>query len=410
MHPILFTVPFPAGALRLAPALLVLAVVMAIIAFAGWRKRLTSVQWAGTAAAAGLAIAGVVLRGSTLQLGALPIYSYGAMLCLSLIVGWYLSLGLAGADRMPTEVMANCYFVTALAALAGARILYLVTNPAEFGSMQAVFAFRTGGLVAYGGFIGGLLGSWAFLRRHGLPLLPWADVVAPSLAAGVLLTRIGCYLFGCDYGRPLNTTAPTWLKSLGSFPRWQSGTMPIGSGSPAWLAHVEHRGLAPDAATSLPVHPTQLYESFIGLVLLVGTLYVRRRRRFTGEVFLSFVVGYGTLRFAVELLRDDAERGAYGPHLRLQTYVALVAIMIAAAVGYGPARSIERAWLRRVVQLGPALLVALLVVFRLRYPEYGRQYGQLQLSTSQWIGAGSAIAGSLVWPHLARRGVVSVAE
>src|SRR5260221_581658 len=93
-----------------------------------------------------------------------------------------------------------------------------------------------------------------------LALLPWADVAVPSLASGLLLTRIGCYLFGCDFGKPLGIGAPAWLKRLGTFPRWPSDLLD-GAGSPAWMQHVNERGLSITSRASLPVHPTELYES-----------------------------------------------------------------------------------------------------------------------------------------------------
>ena len=58
-------------------------------------------------------------------------------------------------------------------------------------------------MVAYGGFLGGFLTAWAFWRMKKIPLLPFADLAVPTLGSGLMLTRTGCYLYGCDYGRPL---------------------------------------------------------------------------------------------------------------------------------------------------------------------------------------------------------------
>ncbi len=96
-----------------------------------------------------------------------------------------------------------------------------------------------GGLVAYGGFLGGYIGSWLYLQRHNLRLMPWADVAVPSLASGLLITRIGCYLFGCDFGKRLPDGAPGFLKKLGTFPKWTEGTLDGGLGSPAYAKHFE---------------------------------------------------------------------------------------------------------------------------------------------------------------------------
>ena len=230
-----------------------------------------------------------------------PIYSYGVMLGLSLVVGWYLTLGLCERDGMPKETMANTYVVTAIAAVAGSRILYILTNLEEFDSVGALFAMRRGGLVAYGGFLGGLAGSLFYLlsvqKFSFSGFLAWADAAVPSLGSGLMITRIGCYLFGCDFGKPLcdvqggqcaSSWAPGWLQKLGTFPHWVEGTLEQGSGSPAWKEHVEHLGLAHNAEHSLPVHPTQLYESLVGLALLVLMLLSRRRQKFRGQILLLF--------------------------------------------------------------------------------------------------------------------------
>jgi len=89
-------------------------------------------------------VGGVLFRGQRLTLESLPIYSYGAMLCASVVVGWFLTLRLGARDGLPRELLANCYFVTAIAALIGARILYVLTNWYEFRDLWDVLAVRRG--------------------------------------------------------------------------------------------------------------------------------------------------------------------------------------------------------------------------------------------------------------------------
>ncbi|MFO0569202.1 MAG: prolipoprotein diacylglyceryl transferase family protein [Polyangiaceae bacterium] len=395
MHPVLFRLPLPAWTIPLFPALLALAVLGALLGVFGYKKRATDLLVIGAVLALAAGVSAFNLRGQVYTLSPLPIYSYGAMLCISIVVGWYLTLGLAERDGLPRDKMANCYFVTALAALAGARLLYVATNPDEFHSFGDLFAFRRGGLVAYGGFLGGFLGSFAYLRSQRMRLLPWADVAVPSLASGLVITRIGCYLFGCDFGRPLPASAPAWLVKLGTFPRWNEGTLLEGSGSPAFIQHVNQRGLSPDAEASLPVHPTQLYEVLAGAVLLAVVFLARKHHRFRGQVFLAFTIGYGYLRFLIEILRDDAERGELGPFIATHVFLPAALLIFAAAYVYGPSRSVTNPRLR-VATDAISILPAAALYFALR-PASFTNASSVQLSTSQWIALLTGVAAGVVW-------------
>ena len=230
-----------------------------------------------------------------------PIFSYGTMLGISLFVGWYLTLGLGEKDGLPRETMANCFVVTAISAIVGARVLHFVTNPSELRDPLDFFKLTSGGLVAYGGFLGGFFASTYYLRKRGISLLAWADVAVPALATGLAITRWGCFLYGCDFGRPTKSIFGV------RFPHWADD-----AGSPAWIRHVDLGLVERTARASLPVHPTQIYESIDGMLLFGLCMLVRKHRTFRGQVFLVFTMAYGVTRSLIETLRDDPERGFVG--------------------------------------------------------------------------------------------------
>jgi phosphatidylglycerol:prolipoprotein diacylglycerol transferase len=232
-----------------------------------------------------------------LGFASLPLYSYGLMLALSLVVGWYLTLWLCERDGLDRKLMGKCYMWTAGAAVAGSRLLYVLTNIDRFDNILDIFKVWQGGLVAYGGFIGGFVGSLVFCRFNKVRLLAWADCAVPSLCTGLMITRLGCLMYGCDFGKPFDG-------------RW---SIVFPAGSPAYNQQRVEGLLPPGALHSLPVHPTQLYESLNGLVLLGLLFLVRRYRRFSGEMFVAFTMGYAVLRYWVELLRADEQRGNIGP-------------------------------------------------------------------------------------------------
>lgn len=245
-----------------------------------------------------------------------PIYSYGVMLGISFVVGWYIAGWLARRDNLPPDRIARCYVVTAVWSIVGARVLYFVANFDRLESPITFFKVWEGGLVAYGGFIGGLVASTVYCRLNRVPLLAWADCAVPGLATGLAFTRVGCFLYGCDYGR---TSEVAWAMR---FPQ----------NAPVWQHQVRHGLIDSDAATSLPVHPTQLYESLFGLSLFGLTMLVRRYRRFSGEAFLAFFVTYGVVRSYFETLRVDEQRGGLGP-LSTSQIIGLTSIILTAA-GY----------------------------------------------------------------------------
>jgi phosphatidylglycerol:prolipoprotein diacylglycerol transferase len=398
MHPILFRIPLPHEPLRLWWGLTVVAAFCAVFGIVAAARHERDDTVSAAVVVVGCLFAGWKWRSVVYEAPSLPIYAYGVMLGLSLVVGWYLTLRLAEQDGLPKTTMANCYVVTALCALAGARLLYVLTNPDEFQSIGDVFAVRSGGLVAYGGFIGGLLGSWAFLYPKKIPLLAWADDAVPSLAAGLVLTRIGCYLFGCDFGQRLGDGAPQWLKTLGTFPHWPVGTLASGDGSPAYIRHLElARGTQLEAElvrmnTSFPVHPTQLYESLVGALLLALLLWQRRYTRFRGQVFFLFVFAYGYSRFLLELWRDDVERGSYGPTLDAHLLIPLCLFLFAVAFLFGVSLGMTRPIARSIARV--SMFVPPLVAYLALRPAKFAQADTYQLSTSQIVGLVSALAVS----------------
>ena len=125
------------------------------------------------------------------------------------------------------------------------------------------------------------------------PIAPFFDRIAVGAGLTFALVRTGCFLSGCDYGRP---TASIW-----------GVRFPPGS-----LAAIDHlrRGFVPAGAPSLPVHPTQLYEAAVGLVAGLAAAFPIARGRRDGTAFATFLSIYAAGRFAIELLRGDQDRGA----------------------------------------------------------------------------------------------------
>ena len=247
-----------------------------------------------------------------------PIYAYGVMLGTSLIVGWFLVMRFAKQDGIGQEAAATIYMWSAIWSIIGSRVLYVLTNLSDFDSFTEVFMVNRGGLVAYGGMIGGFIATVYLCRKRKIPLLRWADVAAPSVVLGTAITRMGCLLFGCDYGA--RSDLPWAIRFPGP-----NAMAP--QGSPAWQHHVQAFGLDRGSAWSYPVHPTQLYEALVGVLLFALLMLLRRYRRFSGQVFLGWVLGYGIFRPLIEIVRDDDQRGNVGPFSTSQ-FIGLVSVVL----------------------------------------------------------------------------------
>lgn len=236
------------------------------------------------------------------EIGGFRVTSFGLSIALAfLAAAWMVARELrrAGQDG---DVAWDLAGWAAICGIAGAKVYYLLLHFPQTAADPWDALLSRSGLVWYGGFIGGALGVLFRMRRLGVKTLPVADAVAPGLAVGYAIGRLGCFLVGDDYGRP------TDLPWAVAFPQ---------GAPPSTAANLRYFGVdvpagVPDSAV-LAVHPTQLYEVALSLVAL-AVLY-RLRPRFaahTGSLFFAWLAMAGASRFVVEIFRakDDRFLGA----------------------------------------------------------------------------------------------------
>jgi phosphatidylglycerol---prolipoprotein diacylglyceryl transferase len=220
----------------------------------------------------------------------LPIYGFGIMLVMAFIFAPWLGWWRARREGLDGDVILDMGFWMFIAGLIGARAFYCIEYwGTDIKNLAEAFQYWRGGIVYYGGVVGGAVGFLAYRRFYHFPLRPYMDAIAPSIALGTFFGRIGCFFNGCCYGD--RCTLP-WAVS---FP----------AESPPW-AHQVHAGLITQAATaSLPVHPTQIYSALDGLIILIllSAYYPLRRR--DGEVMGLLMITYPITRFLIEYLRND---------------------------------------------------------------------------------------------------------
>jgi len=225
------------------------------------------------------------------HLGPLPVHWYGVMVALAFLAGLWTASRRALRENIAPERIIDLGPWLIVGAIVGARILYVITFwREEFAGkpfVETIMVWR-GGLVYYGGLMGASLGFILYARIKNLPLWKGADILAPSIALGYVFGRIGCLMNGCCYGRVCE------LPWAIQFPNQSN----------AWHQQLS-QGLVGPNDRSLPVHPTQVYESLLNLALYAGLAWLYRRKKFDGQIFATYLVCYAVLRSFVEMFRGD---------------------------------------------------------------------------------------------------------
>jgi len=207
------------------------------------------------------------------EVGNFRIFSYGFMLALGVAISLILTVRVGRKEGVSEESILDLAIVTVLAGLLGARLFYVLVYDWSYyqNNLLQIFDLRNEGLVWYGGLILGALAALTYLRLKKLPMGKILDLFATYVALGYAFGRIGCFLNGCCFGKP--TTLP-------------------------W-------GVIFPGLDLVARHPTQLYSSFFALLLFLFLLRLYPRRRFDGQVILSYIIGYAVIRFIIEFFREN---------------------------------------------------------------------------------------------------------
>lgn len=254
-------------------------------------------------------------------LGEVTITSFGVMMVLAFLAGAAVMrrrLNELGRDpRLADDIM-----VAALVGgLLGAKLYYVVLYWQISPAGPLSLLFSRGGLVWYGGLAGGAAAVlWIVWRREGTSIPFAADLVAPALALGYGIGRVGCFLVGDDYGRPTDS----WIGI--AFP---NGEPPTTAGHLRERFGVDVPASVPDTQL-LEVYPTQLFEVAAGLLIFAVLWRLRDHGRRAGWLFSAWLVAAGLERLFIELFRAKDDR-FLGP-LTLAQAISLLLVALGAAL------------------------------------------------------------------------------
>jgi phosphatidylglycerol:prolipoprotein diacylglycerol transferase len=211
------------------------------------------------------------------SIGPFHFRAYGLALATAFLLGSWLALRRGRERGFREDALFGLFGWILVSALVGARLHFVLGHPEDFPSPLDALRIWEGGMTLYGGLLAAILASWVYVLRHRIPFLPVADLVAPSIALGEALTRIGCFVNGCCFGRPCE------------------GALCVHYPADSYAA----AALGPN----VPVFPSQLLLSALFFLATPLLLYAGRKLRGAGAILGLYLVLQGLARWAVDWTR-----------------------------------------------------------------------------------------------------------
>lgn len=206
------------------------------------------------------------------------LHTYGILLFAGFLVGLWVAAKRAPRYGIQPQSIYDLGLWLVIGALVGAKVLLILLDPARFLANPG--GFLTAGGVFFGGLLGAVGATIWFCRKRGIPVWNCGDLMAPSIACGHGIGRLGCLAAGCCYGTPADG-----------------------------LPSVTFTDVYANSVTGVPLnvalHPTQLYEAGTEFALFFFLLWLAPRRKFVGQLFVTWGILYAASRFLIEFLRGD---------------------------------------------------------------------------------------------------------
>lgn len=211
------------------------------------------------------------------RIGDFAIHTYGLFIVIGIFSGFYIIKKECDRLNLDFKHISDVLFWSIWAGLLGSRVFYVIYFPNEFiNNPLEIIKIWKGGLVFHGGVIFALPVAIFLLKKYKLPIIKTIDTTALAIPLAHFFGRLGCFSAGCCYGRVCELP---------------------------WAVIFRHpKSIAP---TNVPLHPTQLYESFSNLVLFLLLYATRKKTDKEGLKIGIYLIGYGLIRFIVEFYRGD---------------------------------------------------------------------------------------------------------
>jgi len=236
------------------------------------------------------------------SIGNFNVYTWGTVIALAAFFSLFMLMRKSPKHGIKSDTILNLFLWIVLGALVGGKIAYVLFNldSLTLGALQ-------GGFASFGAILGGLIAAGIYTKKEKINFWKIADLMAPYFALTFAIGRIGCFLRGCCFGLP--TDLP-------------------------WGVLYAQGSLA-SSVFSVPIHPTQLYESLacFAIAFLLFKLETRKqkgKKLIEGSIFLIFLLLYFAQRFLIDFLRYYPAKEHLGPFTLMQ--IASIVIIAAIAV------------------------------------------------------------------------------
>lgn len=222
------------------------------------------------------------MHNEIITIGNFTIYGYGLMIAIGIVLAYFTAefrakrLGLESKNVFPLTVCAVVF------GLFGAKLLYWITVIDEIIANPKMMLDLADGFVVYGGIIVGIVACFIYSKIKKFGLLPYMDLILPSVALAQAFGRLGCFLAGCCYGKETD--------------------------SACHIVFTESQ-FAPN---NVQLIPTQLFSSGLNFLHFAVLVIIARKVKKPGIVSACYLIFYSVGRFILEFFRGDIERGSVG--------------------------------------------------------------------------------------------------
>jgi phosphatidylglycerol:prolipoprotein diacylglycerol transferase len=235
--------------------------------------------------------------------------TYGLLVAIAYLSALALSAKLARQAKLDSEMVLNLGIYCAMAGILGAKLLMILVDLSEYlRDPRTLFSLSTlqAAGIFYGGLLLALITAFFYMRSKHLPMLATADVLAPGIALGHSIGRLGCFAAGCCWGVPTNLP---WAVTFNRPEAHDLVGVPLG----------------------VPLHPTQLYESLAELIVFVFLYRRIARPHQPGAIIGQYLVLYSLVRFFCDFLRDPQQPNPFNGPFNNAQWISLGLIALVCA-------------------------------------------------------------------------------